>query len=81
MDSAVIEALPVIPEPETLPETEERSDPPITTETVGEPETQEITEKAPDKGGCSGNIFSSITLLVLAFAVAPAAVKRKKENE
>ncbi len=80
LDSAVIEALPVIPEPETLPETEDETESSVTSETIGEAETEAVTEKAPAKGGCSGAVFSGMTLLLLAFATLPLTVKRKKEK-
>jgi len=68
-------------QPDIFPETEGESKQPVETETVGESQNGAITEKAPAGGGCSGNIFSSISLLMLAFPALFMALKRKKETE
>ncbi len=89
LETVVIEALPAetVPEtepatsPETNMETNTESETSVTADTFAKPEPGEVTEKVPAKSGCSGNIYSSISLLALVVLVLPLAVRRKKETE
>ena len=72
LETGVIEALPVETESETIP-AEGESD--TAADTTAE------TEKASEKNGCSGSIYSCTSLMLLILALMPLMVKRKKETE
>ena len=73
LETDVIEALPV--------ETETNAESKTETESAVTSETSESTEKAPAQNGCSGNIYSGISLLALMLSVLLLTVRRKKETE
>ena len=91
METSIIEALPVETESDTEKGTEPTTDSETTNETDVESETQETTDSSndsesdegtretPSKGGCSGEVNSTIWLLLLACAFIPVVVKRSKE--
>jgi len=82
-----------IVEPETEPVTEPHAEAPTEapTEEVTVPSTEKDTnaangtaagtEKAPEKSGCSGSIYSYASLLLCVLALIPLATMRKKENQ